>query len=598
MCYRKYVLPILLFLPFYGASLADSAAPRMVLDMAGNESTIQLLPAIDGSVETVIRLASSGPVHAGNHYRVSFSMRAIAGAKSTVGQAGARVTVGAFPQEGRIEREQIELQTVSVVGEDWEDFIFTWKAARDCAAGELRIDFSPSYFREIIELRDIRIDDLGQTDPGTLPRSGTSYPGQEPDAAWRAGADARIRAHRMADARIRVTDEWGNPVEGATVQIKMQRHEYLFGTCVKAARITDAPIVPNTPDFDSGKYFSDNAIYREKLKELFNFAVFENDMKWPNWAGRRAGRGWTQQVTMDAVDWLNKNGFAVKSHTMLWGSWQNTPEYMKEREDDPDALRQAIFNHLADQGAAFRDHIEYADVLNEAMSHNNLIEVVGWDQVGDWFKAAKAAMPEVKLVINEFDILGNGGSAKRQDSHYALVERLLEEEAPVDVLGFQSHFWSTRLTPPDRLYAIIDRFAGFGLPLMVSEFDMNILDEYLQADYTRDFLKLWFSHPATEAYIMWGFWGGAHWFGEPGAMLRDDWSPKPNLKAYTDLVFGEWWTNETLTTGPDGIATSRVFKGTYEITVTAPDCHTATRRPVISSEGLDTLIVLYPTDDM
>lgn len=559
-----------------------------------SEDVFRLLPKSEDQRQTYRRIPFEQSLTADHHYRLSFQMRAVADGKSSVGQAGARVTVGGFPEEGRIERDHIELQTVSVVGEAWEQFTFAWQAKRDYAAGELRVDFRPSYFREIIELRDIHVVELGENNPGTTSRSGYSYPGQEPDAAWRAGADARIREYRMAPVNIRVVDEWGNPVEGADLHIEMKRHAYLFGTCVTAARIIDVPIIVDNPDFDLAHYFADNAVYRDKLKQLFNFAVFENDMKWPNWAGRRADRGWTQKVTLDAVDWLNNNALAVKSHTMLWGSWQNTPEYMKEREEDPDALRGAIFNHLADQGAAFRGHVAYADVLNEALSHNNLIEVVGWDQLAKWFKAARADMPGVKLVINEFDILGNGGSAKRQDSHYALVERLLADGAPVDVLGFQSHFWSTRLTPPEQLYAIIDRFAGFGLPLMVSEFDMNILDEQLQADYTRDFLKLWFSHPATEAYIMWGFWGKAHWFREPGAMFRNDWSPKPNLKAYTDLVLGEWWSHESLSTDSNGAASARVFKGDYEITVSADGYHTATRRPAVADEGLDMFIVLYP----
>lgn len=567
----------------------------VVLSPDKDMEILHLAPPAEGKGQASIRIASHKPVKAGRHYLVQYELQTVpAGTGTSVGQGGVQVTIGGFPGEGRIEREQIERQSISVVGEDWEAFSFVWIAGNDYDPGDLRIDFRLSYFREVIELRGLSITDLGENHPEGARRSGYSYPGQQPDAAWRAQADARIREHRMAPVKVRVVDEWGNPVEGAEVRIEMKRHAYLFGTCVKASRITDAPIVVNNPEFNSDQYIADNAIYREKLKELFNFAVFENDMKWPNWAGRRADRGWTQEVTMDAVDWLNDNGFSVKSHTMLWGSWQNTPEYLKVREDDPEAIRKAIISHLADQGAAFKGHIQYADVLNEAMSHNNLIELVGWDQVDDWFKAAKAAMPEVKLVINEFDILGNGGSGRRQDDHYALVERLLADGAPVDVLGFQSHFWSTRLTPPERLYNIIDRFAGFGLPLMVSEFDMNILDEQLQADYTRDFLTLWFSHPATEAFIMWGFWGKAHWFGEPGAMFRNDWSPKPNLKAYTDLVFGEWWTDEVLKTGEDGIAEARVFKGDYDITIAADGYHTATRQQTVSPDGLEILVVLYP----
>jgi GH35 family endo-1,4-beta-xylanase len=558
---------------------------------------LRLQPPSEGRNYTNARIANRESIKAGHTYRVTYGMRAVPNISGQpVGQAGLEVTIGSFAGEGRIERDQIERQSVSVVGEDWEQFSFYWVAKNDYAPGELRIEFRPSYFREIIELRGLAFVDMGTDPPADARRKGYSYPGQEPDAGWRAAAEARIREHRMAPLNVSVVDEWGNPLEGAEVHIEMTNHAYLFGTCVKASRLTDAPIVVRDPDFDLDQYLADNRTYREKLKELFNFVVFENDMKWPNWAGGRADRGWTQEVTMDAVAWLQDNAFTIKSHTMLWGSWKNTPAYLKEKESDPDALRAAINRHLVDQGAAFKGHIQYADVLNEAMSHNDLIEVVGWDQVDDWFKTARSAMPEVRLVINEFDMVGNGGRAQRKDDHYALVQRLLADGAPIDVLGFQAHFWSTRLTPPDRILSIIDRFATLGLPLMVSEFDMNILDEDLQAAYTRDFLKAWFSHPATEAFIMWGFWANAHWFGEPGAMFRADWSPKPNLEAYTDLVFDEWWTRETLETDGNGRAESRVFKGDYEITVTAPGYHAAFRRPTIRDEGLELPVILYPTE--
>jgi uncharacterized membrane protein len=77
-------------------------------------------------------------------------------------------------------------------------------------------------------------------------------------------------------------------------------------------------------------------------------------------------------------------------------------------------------------------------------------------------------------------------------------------------------------------------------------------------------------------------------------MFRNDWSPKPNLKAYTDLVYRDWWSNESATTDADGNASARVFKGDYDITISAPGYNTASRRPAISSNGLEMLIVLYP----
>jgi len=550
-----------------------------------------------GKNRCYVQFFNSEKLEQGNYYGVSFRMRVADVSDEGVGQGGITLTLGGRSEENpwKLERGQIERQTVAVTANEWEVFKVAFQASRDYEVGQFQIDLRQSYFREQLLFHELRLRHLGDTEPTDFISEGKSYAGQEPDAAWRAAADARIREHRMADLKVNVVDEWGEPIKGASVSVKMQEHAYLFGTCVKAARITDAEIVARDPDFDYDTYFKDNVIYREKLKELFNYVVFENDMKWPMWAGRRTDRGWGQDVTLDAVKWLQAHDFSIKSHTMMWGSWRQSPKYLEERKDDPEALRGAIHRHIEDQAAAFAGKVEYADVINEAMSHNDLIEVVGWDDVAEWFRIAREGMPGTKLVINEFDILGNGGSAKRQDQHEAFIQDLLDSGAPIDLLGFQSHFWSTRLTPPERMYEIIERFGRFGLPMMISEFDMNILDEALQADYSRDFLKLWFSHPQTEAFIMWGFWAKAHWFGEPGAMFRADWTPKPNLKSYTDLVFGEWWTDATLVTDAQGETEIRAFKGDYDIVIEKEGYHASFRRPSLTEETA-IQVVLYPEE--
>jgi hypothetical protein len=89
-----------------------------------------------------------------------------------------------------------------------------------------------------------------------------------------------------------------------------------------------------------------------------------------------------------------------------------------------------------------------------------------------------------------------------------------------------------------------------------------------QAAYTRDFLIATFSHPSMAGFMMWGYWEGSHWRPR-GAMIRTDWSPKPNLQAYKDLVFKEWWTDVSGKTGKQGTYAVRGFLGDYEIEVRA-----------------------------
>ena len=96
-----------------------------------------------------------------------------------------------------------------------------------------------------------------------------------------------------------------------------------------------------------------------------------------------------------------------------------------------------------------------------------------------------------------------------------------------------------------------DRYwAEFRLPVRMTEFDVWTRDEELQADFTRDFLILCFSHPSVTGVQHWVFWETCHW-RPSAAMYRADWSEKPNAMVYKDLVLHRWRTNLAGATGPD-----------------------------------------------
>lgn len=47
-----------------------------------------------------------------------------------------------------------------------------------------------------------------------------------------------------------------------------------------------------------------------------------------------------------------------------------------------------------------------------------------------------------------------------------------------------------------------------GLPLWITEFDLDVRDDNSRADYLEDLLTLFFSTPEVEGIIFWGFWDG------------------------------------------------------------------------------------------
>jgi hypothetical protein len=70
----------------------------------------------------------------------------------------------------------------------------------------------------------------------------------------------------------------------------------------------------------------------------------------------------------------------------------------------------------------------------------------------------------------------------------------------------------------------------------------------------------------VEGFMMWGFWDGKHWH-KNAPLFHKDWSPKPAMKAWEELVMGAWRSDERVATGAQGQAQARVHLGDYEVSV-------------------------------
>ena len=431
-------------------------------------------------------------------------------------------------------------------GRAWTRFDLPFRAADAYAPGEavmnLRIGFAP----QTVEIGGIALKNYGgNVDFNSLPATKLTYKGAEPEAAWRAEAAARIEKIRKGDLQIVVRDAAGKPVEGAEVVVKQTRQKFAFGSAVNArALVSDDPA---------------DVKYREMVKTLFNRIVFENDLKWDKWKADR-------ETPQKALAWLRDNDIEARGHVLVWPSWRHSPAELKALENDPAALRAAIEAHIKDEAGTLKGQLHDWDVENEPYTNNDLMKVLGDGVQADWFKLARKADAGAKLYLNDYGILAAGGKDAAHQQHFEqTIAQLVRDGAPLDGIGIQGHFGSD-LTPPARMLEILDRYARFGLPIQITEFDVQVPNEQLQAAYTRDFLTAMFSHPSVNGVVMWGFWEGRHY--APGAALwNKDWSPKPNGLAWMKLVQDEWQTNVLAKTNGAGQLNTRAFLGDYQITV-------------------------------
>ncbi len=463
------------------------------------------------------------------------------------GATGGGGFVGGFSFGGRG-----GLNAPATAGAAWKKVTLPFAVTRDYAAGEAEVAFTLGMAAQTVEIGGIELLNYGTTRKvADLPFTRIGYQGSEPTAAWRKTAEARIEKLRKGDLTVLVKDAGGKTVPGAQVAVRMKKHAFLWGTAVNASSFSNGRMTPENLER-----------YKQEILKNFNAAVMENENKWPQWSVVA-----NRPATIRVIDWLRDNGVTVRGHNLVWPSWNNSNvKEAVEAKGNPPQLAKVILDHIAETTKELKGKFVDWDVINETFTNHDFMDILGRQVMVDWFKAARAGDPDAKLYINDFNII-EGADKPHQDDYAATIRYLLDAGAPVDGIGFQGHFPS-RVTPMDELIRRTERFAAFGKELEVTEFDINTSDEGTQADYTRDFMTYMFSNPSVKAFVLWGFWEGAHWIPS-GAMMRRDWSLKPNGTIYQDLVFKKWWTNADGKTGVKGTFTTRAFLGDYEIEVTS-----------------------------
>lgn len=433
---------------------------------------------------------------------------------------------------------------------EWKEYAIAYQTAT-YAAGASALRIQTGFNQGTVELANIRLEDFGvQTEP---PQSINLdvFGGQLVDDGWKEAAQERIRKHRMGEIRVAITDADGNPVPGASVKVDQLKHSFKFGTAV-----ADGPLFANTGDGDR---------YRTELKRLFNYVVTENALKWQF----NNGAGFPTADRM--LQWFAENGLTARGHVLLWPSYQHLPTSVRNLRGE--ALRRAVEAHVREYVEKTRGRLVAWDVVNEAYTNTEVLRDGGRDLLWKSFQWAREVNPDIDLVYNDYNIsnVRAGASDAHRNAILAIVRELIENGAPVTVLGDQGHM-SVPLTPIPRVLETWDELSQFGRPIEITEFDVTFggpRDEAAQARYVEDYMTAAFSHPNIRSFLFWGFWDGAHWLASQGAgLFRRDWSARPALEAYERLVFNEWWTKLEGATGEDGVFTGRAFLGKHRVTVT------------------------------
>jgi GH35 family endo-1,4-beta-xylanase len=483
------------------------------------------------------------PIKQGDVLWVSLWARRLTSKKES---GEAQVEVALMQKVG--EKEVRPVERLISVGPQWTQFSLPFTVKNDSEVGQARLGFRYGYTPQSLEIGGLRLLNYGpDVKMDDLPRSVIRYDGWEAKAPWRKVAAERIEKHRKGDFKVLVTDAAGKPIPNAQVQVRMKRHAFTWGTAVNDELINNS----------NG---ADNQRYRETIEKYFNKVVLENSLKWGRWLQPKY-----RNSALTALPWFRERGIPVRGHVMVWPSWQYLPKvvFTDEVKKDPAAMQRIVSEHITDQTTALRGQLSEWDVANETYAHHDLLDILGRQSMVEWFRQARAGAPGVKLFYNDYTMFQRGAGSQH---FYDTIKFLKDSGAPIDAIGEQGHFASS---PPGipHILATLDKFGGLGLPIQITEFDINSDDQGLQTDFMRDFMTAVFSHPSVMGVMHWGFWEKAHWMPR-AAMWNKDWNLMPHGQAWVDLTTKTWWTNAEGRTSGNGQYATRGFYGDYEVVVT------------------------------
>ncbi len=270
-----------------------------------------------------------------------------------------------------------------------------------------------------------------------------------------------------------------------------------------------------------------------------------NDGKWGSVEGTRGTYNWSG---LDALyNFALTNDIPFKDHNLIWG--QQQPSWISSLDS---ATQRAAIKAWIDSVGHRYPLMDFIDVVNEPLrappdgggnpARANYIRALGgsgatgWDWVVTAFTwARQACAPGVKLLINEYNVLQDNSIT---NTYIALIDTL-KVRGLIDGIGIQGHYFEFKsaqgLTPVysypvSTLKYNLDRLtSATGLPIYISEFDINEPDDSTQLANYKIYYPLFWENRGVKGMTLWGYIQGDTWKAN-AYLVRIDGSERPALQ--------------------------------------------------------------------
>ena len=274
---------------------------------------------------------------------------------------------------------------------------------------------------------------------------------------------------------------------------------------------------------------------RSDFTRYWNQVTPENAGKWGSVEGTQGSFNWTP---LDVVyNFAINNSFPYKHHNLVWGSQQ--PSWITSLDS---AGQRAAVEQWIDTVAQTYGSVSFVDVVNEPFHspppYTNALGgtgKTGYDWVITAFQLArKYFFPSVKLLVNDYNILQDNTVTT---NYIKLIDTLLVRHL-IDGIGIQGHYFEFRSpagAASPYVYSIstiksnLDRLAALGLPVYISEFDIDEAADSTQLQSYQTYFPLFWEDPGVRGMTLWGYVQGLTW--KPNTYLvRSNGTERPALQ--------------------------------------------------------------------
>ncbi len=286
------------------------------------------------------------------------------------------------------------------------------------------------------------------------------------------------------------------------------------------------------PDQSSVRYVGN--IWREEVDndmqflQLWNQLTAENAGKWGEVERVRDEMQWERLDA--AVAFSQNNNIDYKFHTLVWGA--NQPQWLNNLSTE---LQIVEIEQWMTQIAQRFPNMQQIDVVNEPLHAppayidalnqfgNTQATTTSWAWVINTFAKARTVFPNSELLLNDFNILKNN----KNTNSYLEIITLLQANDLIDGIGLQGHFLEE--TSVENIRSNLNKLGSTGLPVYISEFDLNIADDQLQLTRVQEIFPLFYSSQYVKGITFWGFRENQIWQAD-SHLINADGSKRPAMK--------------------------------------------------------------------